>query len=180
MCTRSKGHCPKKYLDNDPRFTHDLIGYNFKTMEFQAGLGVVQLSKFDDIIKKRQDNVKYLNDKLINYQNSYILPQFSRDYSYLAYPIIIRDNKINRKELRKKLDARGIESRPLFGSIPTKQPAYNQYKSTYDGLLPNADYLSERAFYVGCHQYLSKDNLDYMGMVLGDIVDEILNEKGVY
>ena len=54
VCTRSEGRCPilKKQKDDDdrdPRFLHDWIGYNFKTMEFQAALGVCQVRKADFI-----------------------------------------------------------------------------------------------------------------------------------
>ncbi len=44
VCQRSEGKCPKmsgiSLSDFDPRFTHELVGYNFKTMEFQAALGL--------------------------------------------------------------------------------------------------------------------------------------------
>ena len=35
-CMRSKSACPYKDEDFDPRFTHDVIAYNFKTMDLQA------------------------------------------------------------------------------------------------------------------------------------------------
>lgn len=57
LCLRSQGKCPKLLShkgedDFDPRFTHELIGYNFKTMEFQAALALVQLKKADWIKEK--------------------------------------------------------------------------------------------------------------------------------
>ena len=38
-CMRSKGACPYRDEDFDPRFTHDVIAYNFKTMDLQARAG---------------------------------------------------------------------------------------------------------------------------------------------
>ena len=61
------------------RFTHDVIGFNFKAMEFQAALADSQLKNVDNIIKKRLDNVKYLNENLedfnniINFQNMILM-----------------------------------------------------------------------------------------------------------
>ncbi len=160
ICTRSKGVCPRSGMESDPRFLHEFIGYNFKTTEFQPALGLIQLKKFDEIIEKRQNNVKYLNEHLSNYGDSFIIPKYSEDYSYLAYPIIMKtSSKIKREELRKALLDNGIESRPLFLSIPTQQPAFKDYKLTYEGKLPNAEYIGNNAFYIGCHQYLSKDDL---------------------
>lgn len=161
ICTRSKGYCPKDNLDNDPRFLHDMIGYNFKTMEFQAGLGYIQLDKFDDIIKKRQENVLFLNNKLSKYNNCFDLPIYNEDISYLAYPIIIKkDCKIDREELRSKLSKLGLENRPLFGCIPTQQPSYKEYKKEYENKLPNAEYIGNNTFYIGCHQYLTQNELE--------------------
>ncbi len=168
ICTRDEGYCPQLVdyqgqEDFDPRFAHDLIGYNFKLMEFQAALGLVQLEKADWIIKKRQSNVKYLNEHLAVYEDVLQLPLYSEDVSYLAYPIVIRKpDLVSRKELRKTLEANGVETRPLFGCIPTQQPAYGPLKGQYEGKLPNADYLGLNAFYVGSHQYLTEDDLAYM------------------
>ncbi len=172
ICTRSKGFCPKSDIDGDPRFLHDMIGYNFKTMEFQAALGLVQLDKFDDIIKLRQRNVKLLNEKLAEFNHIFILPYYSEDISYLAYPLIIRkESGINREDFRKKILAEGIESRPLFGSIPTQQPAYSEYKEFYENKIPNSDYIGRNAFYIGCHQYLNEDDIDYIYKTFSDIIN---------
>ncbi len=159
VCTRSKGYCLKQDNEFDPRFTHEYIGYNFKTMDFQAGLGLVQLDDFDNIIKKRQKNVKYLNDKLQNYSKYFILPKDSEHVSYLAYPIIIKDDCIDTDKFRQHLLDKGIESRPMFGCIPTMQPAYKSYASEYADKLPNAEYVSSSAFYIAAHQYLEDRDL---------------------
>ena len=66
------------------------------------------------------------------------------------------------KILRKSLEASGVETRPLFGSIPTQQRAYAHLRERYAGRLPQADYLGRHAFYVGCHQYLSPEGLQIM------------------
>jgi CDP-6-deoxy-D-xylo-4-hexulose-3-dehydrase len=160
ICLRSQGKCPRLAKDDndedfDPRFTHDLIGYNFKLMEFQAALGLSQLRKADWILRTRLENVKYLNEKLEKYSEVLQLPKYSTDVSYLAYPLIIKNSKaITRKRLRRELEKKGIETRPLFGCIPTHQPSYDYLKREYEGKLPNADYIGKNGFYIGCHQYL--------------------------
>ncbi len=167
VCTRSEGRCPrisshKSAGDFDPRFTHDIIGYNFKTMEFQAALAVTQLKKADWITERRRENVKYLNENLEKYSDILQLPLYSRDISYLAYPIIIkRPNVISRKKLRTELEKRGVETRPLFGCIPTQQPAYDYLREKYYGKLTNAEYIGQNGFYIGCHQYMKQDDIDY-------------------
>ena len=176
-CTRSEGVCPgigrlkNEKGDYDPRFTHDLIGYNFKTMEFQAALALTQLAKVKKIIKKRQENVMYLNKRFDKYSQLLQLPIYDEKVSYLAYPIVIKDNrKISRKRLRGELEKNEVETRPLFGCIPTQQPAYEFMKKEYKGKLPVADYVGGNGFYIGCHQYLRKQDLDYVVNVFEKIL----------
>lgn len=187
VCTRNNGICPgvKKYnyddgQDYDPRFTHEYISYNFKTMEFPAALGVSQVNKADEIFRKRQENVKYLNEKLKNLENLFYLPLYNENVSYLAYPIIIREeSNIKRKWLRQGLVEAGIENRPLFGCIPNQQPAFSYLKEIYKDKLHIADFVGKNAFYIGCHQYLIKEDLDYIVRVFGSLFcPENLSDRG--
>jgi len=160
-CVKLKDY--KGEEDFDPRFTHTMIGYNFKTSDLFAALGICQLEKVDLINAKRRENVKYLNDRLKKFDELLQLPLYSEDVSYLAYPIIIKKpDIISRRFLRSKLQEYGIETRPFFGCIPTQQPAYSYLKKEYEGQLPNAEYIGKNGFYIGCHQYIEKDDLDYI------------------
>ncbi len=173
VCTRPNGYCPyfPQDEDFDPRFVHDVIGYNFKVMEFEAALGVSQLRKADLIFVKRQNNVRFLNEHLDKHSDDLQLPAFSENVSYLAYPIVIKEHsKFTRKYLREELEKNGIESRPLFGCVPTQQPAYNYLKEEYEGKIPNAEYAGKNAFYIGCHQYLNHDDLEYVVYIFDKIL----------
>jgi CDP-6-deoxy-D-xylo-4-hexulose-3-dehydrase len=74
--------------------------------------------------------------------------------------------------LREKLEKNGIENRPLFGCIPTQQPAYKHLQVEYEGKLPNAEFLGKNAFYIGCHQYLEREDLDYVVKIFDQILSK--------
>lgn len=167
VCTRPQGYCPHMPKDDDdqtdydPRFTHSILGLNFKTMEFQTALALSQLKKADEIFAARQRNVRYYDEHLKKYSDRLQLPEIKENVSYLAYPIVLRpDAGINRKKIRLELESHGVETRPLFGSIPTQQPAYSDLAKQYEGKLPNADYIGMNGFYIGCHQYLTEAHLE--------------------
>lgn len=176
VCTRASGTCPRlsfvppghELADLDPRFRHEIIGYNFKVMEFQPALGITQLKKADAIFLARLENVRALNGTLDKFSDFLSLPVLDEQVSYLAYPLIVREgNGVSRSGLRAALERLGVETRPLFGCIPLHQPAYAGYRERYLGRLPNAEYVGRQAFYLGCHQYLEKADLEYVGEAMG-------------
>jgi CDP-6-deoxy-D-xylo-4-hexulose-3-dehydrase len=166
MCTRSKGKCPKFSKgkgDWDPRFMHDMVGYNFKTMEFPTAIAAAQIAKADEIAGKRRKNIKTLNDLLSVHAGILRLPVYSDNVSYLGYPLVIRNpKKLNRERLQLSLESNGVETRPLYGCIPIHQPAFAHLRKQYKGKLPNAEYLGAHGFYIGCHQYLNEDDLQFV------------------
>ncbi len=166
ICTRSEGRCPKFGKgkgDWDPRFMHDMIGFNFKTTEIPAAIASAQIARADFIAAKRRKNVKVLNDLLSTHADRLMLPVYSDKVSYLGYPLVIRDPKrLNRERLQKALEGNGVETRPLFGCIPVHQPSFAHLRKQYKGRLPNAEYLGANGFYIGCHQYLDEDDLHFV------------------
>jgi dTDP-4-amino-4,6-dideoxygalactose transaminase len=165
VCTRMEGTCPEllKYKgeeDFDPRFTFDTFGFNFKTTDIFAALAESRVGQLEEIKQKRLANISFLNEALSKHSDVLQLPEYSSDVSYLAYPLIAKEGK--RKGIREGLERKGIETRPIFQCIPTQQPVYSYLKEEYQGKLPNAEYIGKNGFYIGCHQYLSKEDLEYI------------------
>jgi len=147
--------------DVDARFIMEFVGFNFRTTELTAAIGIAQLEKADETKKKRQENFKFLCDGLERHSGILRLLVPSDENDYLGFPVIIEEpGKISRKKLRDCLEENGVETRPLFGCIPFHQPNYVYKKKAYEGKLPNALHAGENGFYFGCHQYLSSENLE--------------------
>lgn len=161
-CTRMEGKCPEMKknsgeLNYDPRYTHDVIGFNFKTNEFMSALAIERLKYIDIINEKRRKNVKTLNEGLAKFSEKLQLPEYSEEISYLGYPLVLKQGDL--MALRKELENRGIETRTLFGCIPLTQPSFSYLKKEYKNKLSNAQYLGEKGFFIGCHQELEKEDL---------------------
>ena len=164
-CTVSQihsGRCPHTNMEFNPRYMHDMIGYNFKPMEIQATIGNVQLRKIGEINRRRRENVRHLNDLLSVVQDLLKLPEYSDDVSYLGYPLVVKEKNLSRSAISSFLIKQGIENRPIFNCIPTQQPAYAHLKKEYAGKLPNAEHVGNNGFYVGCHQFLKSDDIEYV------------------
>jgi len=70
-----------------------------------------------------------------------------------------------------ELEGRGVECRPLFGCLPTQQPAYANHHQASSSF-PVAEHLGADGFYVGCHQYLSEGQMDDVAKAIVEVVKE--------
>jgi len=68
-----------------------------------------------------------------------------------------------------ELEKRGVECRPLFGCLPTQQPAYAQHHQASHAF-PVAEHYGADGFYVGCHQYLSDGQIEDIGKTVVETV----------
>jgi dTDP-4-amino-4,6-dideoxygalactose transaminase len=170
-CTRSEGRCP--HLDKNPRFTVQYIGLNAKVMEFQAAIARLQLARIEENIDSRRRNFRQLKVALAPIDGNDIQPIYEQEGMVpMAFPIVLQREGI-RNDVIEKLEARGIECRSLFACIPTQQPAYAKYRDEYAGKLPVSEWCGANGFYVGCHQHLTENDVEFMGK---QIVEVIRNE----
>lgn len=157
--------------DLHPKYYHDMVSGNYRTTEFSGALANAQYRNIDYVIKTRNENVKYLIDNLKKYSDIIQLPLYTEDIAYLGFPLmILRPDLISRKEFRQKLEDAQIETRPMYGCLPFDMPSLKQFKDEYKDKLKNTEYVGRQTFYVGCHQYLTKDDLNYMIFIFDQIL----------
>jgi dTDP-4-amino-4,6-dideoxygalactose transaminase len=170
VCTRYTDKGCYRLKDGDPRFLAQFAGYNFKAMEWSAAIARAQIVKASKNIARRKANAKTLTDLLLDGQRDMNLPGFRPTDVPMVYPIVLKNG--NRDEVIVKLEAAGVEARPCFGCIPLQQPAYAEYKKQYAGMLPVSEWVGESGFYVGCHQYLTQEQLKRMAEVILESVKQ--------
>jgi len=171
----NSGACPMRFdleegdLD-DRRFYFERIGCSAKMNELEAALGIEQMSHINEIIDTRNKNLLYFYD-LIKDLLEYIVvmkQDESEFISPLCMPIVIKEGlPVRRQEIVSYLEERGIETRPMFGSIPTQQPSYKFLGYEY-GSFPNAEWIGRNGFYVGIHQNISRCEIEYMAENIHD------------
>jgi dTDP-4-amino-4,6-dideoxygalactose transaminase len=146
------------------RFRFDTIGHSYRITEFEAALGLAQLEKKHRfwMLRMRDRNAKHLTAGLSNvndhYDNPLQLPevQDGNTHSWMMYPIVLR-NGVDKEPLMTWLNERGVETRDMLPLV--NQPAYN-YLS--EDTFPVSHTLVKSGFYVGCHQDLTPEDIDYV------------------
>ena len=144
------------------RFSFVHLGYSFRLTELEAALGMAQLSRWKSIIKKRQANANYLTRHLKKYEGFLSLPKIrpGAEHAFMLYPIVINNPEINREKLIEHLETHGIETRYLMPLI--NQPIYVKMFGNLEDQYPVARFLNRNGFIIGCHQDLTKKELDYI------------------
>jgi CDP-6-deoxy-D-xylo-4-hexulose-3-dehydrase len=155
--------------DNNFNFLFLSDGYNVRSTELNAVLGLEQLKRIDSVIARRNSNYELFARIMHKYSRHFIVPE--RDgYSSFALPLLCRIFAIKR-HLEAYLAEMGIETRPLVGGNLLRQP-FLKYLSTGQHL-PNADFLHTNAFYIGNNQFVDEQRLEVLSSALEKFFDEI-------
>jgi CDP-6-deoxy-D-xylo-4-hexulose-3-dehydrase len=138
----------------DHKYTYSHVGYNLKLTDMQAAVGVAQLDKLPEFIRRRRENFRALYDGLSGLQNVFVLPQATEgsDPSWFGFPLGVRpDAPFGREELLRHLEQQRVGTRLLFGGNLLRQPAYQGLNYRVVGELPNSDWVMNQVFWIGVY-----------------------------
>ena len=142
------------------RFHFERLGYSSRGTEVQAAIGCAELDEWPRNIARRQNNAEALIKGLAGLP--LLFPQYAVETSsWMMFPIRT-ETALQRDMLITHLELGGIETRPLLPL--TTQPYIRSMYPAADlsALFPNANTINRTGFYVGCHQYLDREDTDYM------------------
>lgn len=144
------------------RFRFWSPGHSFRITEMEAALGVAQLETWHEMIAVRQANAARLSAALASCESWLQLPtvRASTGHAYMMYPLVLKYESSER--FTAYLEELGIETR---GMLPlTNQPVYQDWCKEAD--YPVAEWINKSGCYVGCHQDLSEDDIDYVASTI--------------
>jgi len=163
----------------EKRFVHDELGWNYRMTNLQAALGLAQLERLDEFIKKKRWMGRLYTELLKDF-DVFQLPLNKTDYSeniYWVYGLVIKNgnNKCNANRFMQKLRNKGIGARPFFYPLH-KQPVFNKMgllfnKENY----PVSENLAEYGFYIPSGLNIKKEQI----FEVVNKIKEIIYEKRI-
>lgn len=144
----------------EKRFSFVRFGFSFRATELEAALGLSQLKRKDSIINRRKQIAKmYLKglSDLSNYIRFQIAPKGAENV-YMLFGIVCKGKE--KDALVNYLEERGIETRDLLPLV--NQPVYKEDFKNKERDYPVATELSKSGFYIGCHQYISNEDVAFI------------------
>ena len=162
----------KKYADQypeiHPQFLFMTDGYNFRSSDFNAVLGLSQLTRLDDMIDQRRKNFKEFVKIMDNHTDKFYPIDHNIHNSNFAFPFICKDPELTKK-MKKVFDDNGVEHRPIVGGNLLRQPFLKGYKFGTPRKNANVDLLNDNGVYIGNSHFVTKKDMEWLAKTLGEI-----------
>lgn len=151
----------------DHKYIYSEIGYNLKSTDLQAALGLAQLNKLDSFVEKRKENFRRLYDGLKKYEQFFILPEWlpEAEPSWFGFLLSVRENApFTRDNIIQFLQEKKIGTRYLFGGNLLRQPYFveRDIEHRVIGDLKNTDIIMNTTFWIGCYPGITEEMCAYM------------------
>ena len=156
----------QNHPDLNPLFTFAVAGFNMRSTELNAVLGLEQLQRLDYNIECRRDNLdiwlKHLDPS--KFKTSFDV----EGNSNFALPLVMQESYRNSLKINDDyssvcdvLDLSSVEYRlgTAGGGNQARQPYLKNYPYRISGELKNADYIHDNALYIGNHTDLTKEQI---------------------
>ncbi len=156
------GELPEGY---DHKYIYSHLGYNLKSGDIQAAIGLAQLERLPYFIQRRKTNWQFLRNGLNDLEEFLILPEktMNSDPSWFGFAITVRPNSPkNRSEIVRFLDSQNIGTRQLFGGNLLKQPGFHRTPRRVVGDLRNTDVVMNDSFWIGVWPGLNEEMLTFI------------------
>ncbi|MEV0056720.1 lipopolysaccharide biosynthesis protein RfbH [Saccharopolyspora shandongensis] len=159
------GDLPAGY---DHKYTFSHIGYNLKSTDLQAALGLSQLERLPEFGDARRKNWQRLRDELADVPGL-LLPEPTPDGdpSWFGFAITVGSSApFSRRDLQLHLESRQIRTRLLFSGNLTRHPAYADVDYRVVGELTNSDVVVDNTFWIGVYPGITDEMISYVGQVV--------------
>ena len=162
---RSKESVEAKYPDLNPQFLFVSSGFNLRSTEINAAIGLVQLKKLDRFNDKRRSVTRALLAGIRDLIADGCLrtPSYSSNAKVapFGFPALCQ-SKETRDALVSCLNFNEIETRPIICGNMVRQPAIKHYDYRVSGSLPGADEIMDCGLYWGTHPLMTESQIAHL------------------
>jgi len=168
---RESGNLQKyaeQYPDIHPQFLFMTDGYNLRSSEINAVLGMSQLPRLDGMIEQRRRNFGSFVDIMDAHRDKFHPVTWQEGNSNFALPFICKTPELAKK-MKEVLSANGVEHRPIVGGNLLRQPFLKGHKFGTPKKEYNVDLLNDNGVYIGNSHFVTGNDMDWLARTLGEI-----------
>lgn len=151
------------------RYDHDDIGWNYRFTNLQASLGISQLKRIHNIIKRKKEIGNLYYQYLKNNKNIFIQRPVDKEKEniYWVVGVLILNKKYTAKIIREKLFKFKIDTRAFFWPMH-KQKIVKKYKIRIKGNFKNSEIISKYGFYLPSGIGTTDKEIEYVSKKLNE------------
>ena len=146
---------PNRLAEPDPRgafhegFRFILPGYNVRPLEVCGAIGLAQIERLPGFVARRRDMARRLRERFSDLRGLSLQSEVGES-SWFGFAFTLTEEAgVSRDAVVARLAAAGVESRPVVAGNFTRQPVMAHLRHEPPGLLPHADEVHDRGFYIG-------------------------------
>jgi CDP-4-dehydro-6-deoxyglucose reductase, E1 len=148
--------------DFDSLYKFYMMGFNLRSTDLNAFIGINQLDNFNSVIETRNNNYNLYHELITCADWKPHKSSKERFVSNFAYPMISR----NRHKIVDKLVAHNVETRPLICGSLGKQPFWIKNYGVQH--LPNADIVNDCGFYLPNNIDITEEEIKFVCSLVED------------
>ncbi len=155
----------------DRRFVHDDLGFNFRLTNLQAGLGLAQLERFEEIVDRKRWLGRQYARRLSEVPGLELPVEepWARSV-YWMYAVVVReDTGMDAEALAEQLRQQGIETRPFFTGLH-EQPALRREGLFAGESFPVTERLGRQGLYLPSGLGISEKELDRVCQAVEEVL----------
>jgi len=147
------------------KYNHVALGYNYRMMNLQAAIGLVQLRLLEEFNSKRIRNAEYLSRNIRAPGLTTPFRQPNVKHVYNQYVLRVEEDfPASRERLMEYLQSRGIGSAVHYPKAVYDQPLYRQLG--LKGRCPVSEEVSSKVLSLPVHPSLKEEELEYIASTL--------------
>jgi CDP-6-deoxy-D-xylo-4-hexulose-3-dehydrase len=146
----------------DSMYTFYYPGYNLRSTDLQAFIGLRQIGKIDNFSEIRSNNFEIYQELLSDHNDLHILYREDSFISNFAYPMV----HAKREEIITALKANHIEVRPLIAGNMANKPFWKMKYGDRNDFFFNCNEIDVHGFYLPNHQGLSREDIEFICSII--------------
>lgn len=155
----------RQFPEIDPRFLFVNVGYNLRSTDMNAAIGLVQLKKLKKYNESRHQIGLIWNKAFLHLKKKGLFFPMevtkNTKASWFGFPVICKDQG-TRDKLREHLEKNGIETRPIICGNMTKQPGIKNILYRVSGKLNGADEIMNKGIFWGSSPGMTKPEINHV------------------
>lgn len=150
------------------KYNHVLLGYNYRMMNLQGAMGLIQLKSLDEFNQRRIRNAEYLNK---NIRIKGIATPYKADnvkHVYNQYVVKVEDDfPVEREKLMNYLQSKGIGSAVHYPKPIYRQPIYRDLGLDKE-ICPVSEEVSRKVMSLPVHPSLKQEDIEYIAKTMNN------------